>query len=222
MKTEGDIPGLFRQFSGNAANYQELTRAAAARASQARWPLLSAVELEQGHIPAVGGPAPDILGSATPITALLPAETDRDEQSTRGLTRLAGLAAREQSPHVDADDAPAMPAPVVRPGNTIFVPPAAHTARHFAQVERALAERAPAEPADATHEPMDVHAPLWMDELPKDLSQISAVRAAEPTPPDAAPQAARHAGLRPLFDRLAGNDPDKASVESLFTRLMRS
>lgn len=52
-KTEGDIPELFQQFNGNSANYQELTRAAAARASQARWPLLSAVELEQGDIPSV-------------------------------------------------------------------------------------------------------------------------------------------------------------------------
>jgi hypothetical protein len=258
MKTEGDIPGLFRQFSGNSANYQELTRAAAARASQARWPLLSAVELEQGHIPAVGSPEPDILESAASTSAALPSAADRDAHRIRGLTRLAGLAAREQTTQVDADDAPATPAPVVRPGNTIFMPPAPHTARHFAQIERNLAER-----ADTAHSLMGVHAALSIDETPAlaahpsiaatrpaepavdagpipfakhaadathaqpgrpvaVLSQIGAVAAPEATLPDAASGAVKHAGLKPLFDRLAGNDHDKASVESLFTRLMRS
>ncbi len=161
--TESDIPELFRQFSGNSANYQELTRAAAARASQARWPLLSAVELEQGDIPsvidretgltvsetkpqqattAVGEPAADDT-EALPFAVLT--EIIPDAAPTTG--ELLALA-KDEGVSLSTDEIMALvdigvhPAPVIVPGtNTIFMAPAPFSARHFAQVERALTAR---------------------------------------------------------------------------------
>jgi len=247
MKTEGDIPGLFRQFSGNSANYQELTRAAAARASQARWPLLSAVDLERGDIPAVGESV------AAPVDA---APVPHGEvRPLRGMTRLAGAIAPAQSAPTELEDDIPTPAPVVLPGNTIFMAPAPHTARHFAQIERTLAQRRESEMAD-----MAAPVPLPIEDVPSldsdpvvpatlptlsDVIVETPVRADAPAavselaPPVALPEIAttaapslsdfvaavapgRHAGLKPLFDRLAGNAEDKASVDSLFSRLMRS
>jgi hypothetical protein len=204
-KSEDDIPGLFRQFSGNSANYQELTRAAAARASQARWPLLSALELEQGSIPAVV-----------------------DAQ-----TGSAGAAAAEP----EADALP--PAPVVLPGNTIFMPPAMHTARHFAQQERDLSARREAALAEivlTTPQPPEPDLADLLAEVSRAAPQEGTVPAdvveqtAAPvltdvlaTAPVARAEATtKHAGLKPLFDRLAGDDEDARSVGSLFSRLMRS
>jgi len=165
--TESDIPQLFRQFSGNSANYQELTRAAAARASQARWPLLSAVELEQGDIPAVvdretgltvletkpraaGDPATPDPGGAEAVPFAVLTEIIPDAVPTAGeiiaqaQDEGVSLSKDELLALVDigAHQVPEMPVPVIVPGtNTIFMAPAPFSARHFAQVERALAAR---------------------------------------------------------------------------------
>ncbi|QEI07404.1 hypothetical protein FXN63_17310 [Pigmentiphaga aceris] len=171
--TESDIPELFRQFSGNSANYQELTRAAAARASQARWPLLSAVELEQGDIPAVidretgrtvleTAPTKPDAALAEPVVSVVPAvpavaaepefavltEVIPEAPPTTGeILALASddgvtLTNDEILALTDIDAPPAAPEPITVPGtNTIFMAPAPFSARHFAQVERALAAR---------------------------------------------------------------------------------
>jgi hypothetical protein len=165
-KTEGDIPELFQQFNGNSANYQELTRAAAARASQARWPLLSAVELEQGDIPAVVDSAtglavvePVVLEQVlaaptsqreTALPVQRPGNRDMQEQAAReaGAVPVAFVAApgevvseTEVVSDTDADSLPDMPSAVTLPGNTIFMAPAPYSARHFAQLERTLVAR---------------------------------------------------------------------------------
>lgn len=280
-KTEGDIPELFRQFSGNSANYQELTRAAAARASQARWPLLSAVELERGDIPAV---ADSLAGLANELAAI-DAATDAARparpvdaagvDSANGVARAAAAEVPAFS-ELDADSFPPMPTPVVLPGNTIFMAPAPYTARHFAQLERTLAARREAtlaeigatstqsmakltetadgainaRPVTATPEPVPQEERV-VPTLTQVLAPAPALAPAPvqparapvvPTVPDQStpgqPAAVRvthqavavptpsgnvkHAGLKPLFDRLAGEEEETASVGSLFSRLMQS
>jgi len=180
--TESDIPQLFRQFSGNSANYQELTRAAAARASQARWPLLSAVELEQGDIPAVIDPE---TGLAVLETTPLQAKTAARDPAALPIAVLTEIIpdtapttveilaqANDEGVKLSEDELLAlvdveanypleMPVPVIVPGtNTIFMPPAPFSARHFAQVERALAARRDAATADIPVQAQVAAAPL--------------------------------------------------------------
>lgn len=48
MSNSEDISNLFRKFGGQADSYQEIVRDDQAKESQARWPLLSAVRLNEG------------------------------------------------------------------------------------------------------------------------------------------------------------------------------
>jgi hypothetical protein len=197
--TESDIPQLFRQFSGNSANYQELTRAAAARASQARWPLLSAVELEQGDIPAVIDPE---TGLAMLETTPLPAKTATGDAATVPFAVLTEIIpdtapttveilaqANDEGVKLSKDEILAlvdidanypleMPVPVIVPGtNTIFMPPAPFSARHFAQVERALAARREAATGDSAVQAEVAAAPL--SDIPAQTEVAEAALAAD-------------------------------------------
>ncbi|WP_124800571.1 cellulose biosynthesis protein BcsP [Paraburkholderia phosphatilytica] len=54
MSNSSDIEGLYRQFGGNATDYQEIGRESDARTARSRWPLLVSMNLEQPSIPAIG------------------------------------------------------------------------------------------------------------------------------------------------------------------------
>lgn len=162
MSASEDIKNLFRQFGGQPQEYQEIVRSNEAQNSQARWPLLSSVKMDQ-NAPAsvVRSPVGDNTSSPSaaappPLPKPGPKASSVETAPTQPLMAFKTIS-RQPEPSV-APTLPVfpkmiqepLPHPVVTPIAEVAATTAASSASPLSRLvaEPTVTPTAPATPAD--------------------------------------------------------------------------
>ncbi|MCC8404100.1 hypothetical protein LJ655_19810 [Paraburkholderia sp. MMS20-SJTN17] len=219
MSSSSDIEKLFKQFGGDANDYQEIGRENDAGTARTRWPLLVTLDLTQPAIPAIGQlreakPLPPV--SVAPRAALDEDTTPKDVASVmRAKAPLFTRPYRRDIPPVPAPVTAAQPAKpsgaarfaTGQEPDAAAVVTSTAPARPGHPVAPAAAASAPVPPAVPPVSPSSAFplraAPAQPAEAPSILGKMFAAQTASALPQTAAPARAS-ASLQSVFDRLRG------------------